>query len=94
MPYYSEPEERQFCEHYIPGETLIHTICDRCTKCCDCPKVKTGKQLRQEFDELTKEMGNLLNSIGEGIDKVVSKVEKQAAKKRTKADWQRLEENK
>lgn len=40
------------CIHYVPGETLIHTICGNCVTCCKCPRIPTGRELREQADAI------------------------------------------
>jgi hypothetical protein len=70
MPYYNETGDRDFCEHYIPGETLIHTICDKCTKCCNCKRMPTGRELREQAAEVFANFQAAIDGLKETVAKI------------------------
>lgn len=74
MPYWTAPEERVFCEHYVPGETAIHTLCDKCIKCCTCVKLPTSSELHRQAAEILEGIGGMIGELKE----VVSKTDTQA----------------
>ncbi len=77
------------CGHvYVLNETMVHASprCGKCAACCTCVSI------RQSFKAAEDALAEITKELYEACTELDKKAEAEIVKKRTKAEWQRLEQ--